>query len=273
MARRRTAAASCVVVAVLALVAGACKRESAAEPVPRGTASPSPPAGASARSGPSEAAGIRFLERTTGGAEAGERLPLVVAIHGLGDRPESFGALFDGFGGRARIVVPYGTAPHGNGFSWFPLARLDPDKLAEGTERAAHGLAGLIEELERTRPIVGKPIVTGFSQGGMLSFTLAVLHPERVGEALPVSGLLAPRLWPASWPAGKPMPQIHAFHGDADTVVPFQPARDTVEALKKAGLPVEFSTYPGVGHSVSPKMREDVFAALNGAIARAARSR
>jgi phospholipase/carboxylesterase len=200
-------------------------------------------------------------------------LPLVVAIHGLGDRPESFGRLLDGFAARARVVVPYGTALHGNGFSWFPIARLDPEALAEGTERAAHGLAGMIEQIERTRPTVGKPIVTGFSQGGMLSFTIAVLHPERIGEALPVSGLLVPRLWPASWPAGKAMPTMHAFHGDADTVVPFDRARASVGALKKAGFPIEFNTYPGVGHTVSAKMREDVFAALKTAIDRASQGR
>lgn len=269
MARRRTTAIGPLFAAVLALGAGACGREGAAGPAPREAASAR---AAPAPAGPAEAAGIRYLERTTGGAEASERLPLVVAIHGLGDRPEAFTRLFDGFAGRARIVVPYGTAPYGNGFSWFPLARLDPEALAEGTEKAAHGLAAMIAELARTRPTTGRPIVTGFSQGGMLSFTLAVLHPEQVGEVLPVSGLLAPRLMPSSWPAGKAMPRIHAFHGDADTVVPFERARQTVEALQKAGWPVEFSTYPGVGHTVSTKMREDAFAALNGALGRVAQN-
>ncbi|TKC98130.1 alpha/beta hydrolase [Polyangium fumosum] len=256
---------------LLALVwlAPACGRDTPPEPPPSSAA---PRTEAKPASGPPEAAGIRYLERVTGGAAATERLPLVVAIHGLGDRPESFVRLFDRIEGRMRVVVPYGTSPYSDGFSWFPLARRDPAKLAEGTSLAADGLAAMLEELERTRPTRGRPIVTGFSQGGMLSFTLVVKHPERVGEALPLAGLLAPPLYPSAWPMGKVAPPVHAFHGDADTMVPHAGATETVRALVAVGFSAELTTYPGVGHTVSASMRGDWQKALEAAAQRAAAS-
>jgi phospholipase/carboxylesterase len=207
----------------------------------------------------------------TGGAAITDSVPLVVAIHGLGDRPESFGRIFDGLSARARLILPYGLSTYGDGFSWFPLARLEPQKLAEGTSHAANELAAMISEIERTRTVRGKPIVTGFSQGGMLSFTLAVLHPDRIGEALPIAGLLAPPLYPSSWPMGKVAPMVFAFHGDADNVVPIDGARDTVRALSSVGFSAKLSEYPGVRHSVSQDMRRDWMTALEAAIARAAK--
>ncbi|MRG95577.1 alpha/beta hydrolase [Polyangium spumosum] len=245
------------------LLAPACGRDTPPEPSP---------GSGPAKAGAEPAQKIRYIERVTGGADANERLPLIVAIHGLGDRPESFVRLFDGFQARMRVVIPYGTTPQGQGFSWFPLARFEPTKLAEGTGRAADGLAALLEELERTRPTRGRPIVTGFSQGGMLSFTLAARHPERVGEALPIAGLLAPPLYPTSWPMGKVAPKVLAFHGDADTIVPLEGAEQTVRALVAVGFSAELRTYPGVGHTVTGAMRQDWQKALEAAAQRAAAS-
>jgi phospholipase/carboxylesterase len=205
-----------------------------------------------------------------GGAKTSDKVPLILAIHGFGDRPEAFSGIFNGLSARARIVLPYGLSSHGDGFSWFPLSRLDPKALAEATTHAANELATLLVDLEQSRPIQGKPIVTGFSQGGMLSFTLAVLHPERIGVALPIAGLLAPALIPSSWPMGKVAPPVHAFHGDADDRVPIAEARDTVLALSKVGFAVTLSEYPNVRHSVSPEMRRDWMAAVDAAVTRAA---
>lgn len=212
---------------------------------------------------------MRYVERVTGGADATERLPLVVAIHGLGDNPEAFGRLFQGLSARARLVLPYGLTPYGDGFSWFPISNMDPALLANGTEKAARALAGMLEALERTRPTSGRPIVTGFSQGGMLSFTLAAQHPERVGEVFPVAGLLAPPLYPSSWPMGKLAPRVFAFHGDADPRVPIAGVRETVSKLVSVGFTAELTEYPGIGHTVSAEMRRDLLKSLDEAIARA----
>ncbi|MEO5731572.1 MAG: hypothetical protein ABI134_18870, partial [Byssovorax sp.] len=77
-------------VALLALVLGlpACQREA---PSPGAAPGPSASLPASAPTSRSlEAAGVRYLERVTGGAAPEDALPLVIGIHGYGDRPESY---------------------------------------------------------------------------------------------------------------------------------------------------------------------------------------
>ncbi|MFT3769192.1 MAG: alpha/beta fold hydrolase [Minicystis sp.] len=246
-----------------ALALTACERGAPEPPAPP------PAASTAAPSGPPEAAGVRYVEHLTGGASAGDRLPLVVAIHGLGDRPESFVKVFSSLGARARLVVPYGE-PWREGYSWFTPGSLDdPPALADGTARAADRLAAMIEAISRARPTAGKAIVTGFSQGGMLSFTLAVRHPEVVGAAFPVGGLIAPALVPASWPMAAAAPPIRAFHGAADERVPVTRARASVEKLRALGLDAKVTEYPGVGHMIPPLMRAELLAAIAEAVARA----
>lgn len=245
----------------------ACKGDKPAEPTPIATSSST----AATPGGAPEASPLRYMERMTGGAKTSDQVPMVIAIHGLGDRPESFGRIFNGMTARARLILPYGLSSYGDGFSWFPISRLEPKALAEGTTHAANQLAGMIAGLEQQRPLQGKPIVTGFSQGGMLSFTLAVLHPDRIGEALPIAGMLAPPLVPSSWPMGKLMPRVQAFHGDKDDRVPTAEGRTTVQALSNVGFSATLREYPNVGHTVSSEMRLDWLAALEAAIERAAK--
>jgi phospholipase/carboxylesterase len=209
-----------------------------------------------------EAAGFRYLERYTGGARASDTLPLVVVLHGRGGRPELVAHLLQDFEGRARVILPCGPEVHEDGFAWYP----DADGFAEGSRRTAARLATMIEEIARSRPTAGKPIVMGFSQGAILSYTLAVLHPNLVRAAFPVAGMLPKPLWPAEWPAGTPKPQIHALHGAADPVLSIDTDRATVAHLRGIGLPIELTEYPGAGHVYGPKMQRDVARALEQAL-------
>jgi phospholipase/carboxylesterase len=211
------------------------------------------------RSDEGQAAGISYLVRYSGGASAGEKLPLVLAIHGLGDRPSRFG-LMRGFPAKARMILPRGIDKHGAGFSWFPIrvrGGRDVDKLAAAVETAADKLAAMMVLLTERYPTRGKPIVTGFSQGGMLSFALAARHPGKVALAVPVSGWL-----PAPFSVGtapdRPPPLV-ALHGDADQILRIGPTRDSVTRLRDAGFQVELIEYPGVPHTVSPAMRRELF--------------
>jgi phospholipase/carboxylesterase len=163
------------------------------------------------------------------------------------------------------VVLPYGTESAGDGFAWFAHWSDDP-AFADETRSAADRVAAMIAEIARLRPTVGKPIVTGFSQGGILSFTLAVLHPELVRAAFPAGGFLAPALYPSVWPKGLAMSRLHAFHGTDDETVPVTKARATVQRLKEVGVPAELTEYPGVRHQISNEMRHDMMLDIEAAI-------
>jgi len=211
-----------------------------------------------------------FHERT-GDGPADDVLPVVVVIHGLGDNPHSFWKLFQGFSGRAHFVVPAGGLKWGDGFAWWPITgQIDEKNMAAGLDAAATRLMQGIRVWRGSRA-VGRPIVTGFSQGGMLSFALAAKYPQDIAEAIPVSGLLPTPMVPVAWPAGAPRPRIVALHGDADERVPFSYGKKTVESLRALGVEVDFKVYPGVGHTITAEMRRDLLAELAVAVAREAR--
>jgi phospholipase/carboxylesterase len=212
-----------------------------------------------------EAGGVRFIERLTGGADVSDPLPLIVVIHGRGSRPEDIGQILASFGGRARVILPYGPEAIGFGFSWWPDVA-DDAAYARNMQIAADRLAVMTSEIARRRPTVGKPIVTGFSQGGMLSFALAALHPEEVGASFPAAGRLPRQLWPAAWAPDRAKPRIHAFHGGDDRRVPVAEARATADHLRSLGLEVELTEFPGVEHVLTPEMTRAMVHAIEGAI-------
>ncbi len=213
---------------------------------------------------------LQFVEFTTAGAAADAPLPLIIAIHGLGDRPERFAALLKDLPVAARVVVPRAPAAHGRGFSWFPVrvpvAGPQPG-LEEGLRASTTKLAALARHLSTTRPTVGRPTVTGFSQGGMLSFALAAAHPDVFAAALPVAGALPRSMWPAK---GAPTTRVRAFHGDVDRVIAVDDARDLMRHLTANGWDATLGTFQGVGHAVPPMMRASLHAELAAAVRRAA---
>lgn len=220
------------------------------------------------------AAGLAYREVILGGADPEDPLPMIVAIHGLGDHPDNFQHLLDGFPEPVRVILPRGLDPvPEGGFSWFPLRARDPDvdALSLGIRQAADRIAEGVRVLAKSRPTLGKPVVTGFSQGGMLTFTLAVQHPDVVGHAVVVGGWLPPPLLPTS-PAEPPkpprpvFPPIVALHGTADAAVPFPPTQAAVEALVERGIATELLSYEGAGHMITELMRRDLHDRLGDAV-------
>ncbi len=198
-----------------------------------------------------EADGVRWLEHMTGGARADERVPLIVALHAMDADPADLLELMQGYRGRARIILPYGH-PSGGRYQWFTSVGDDLSAPAIAQETAR--LAAAITRWTRSGPTLGKPIVTGFSQGGIVAFSLAVTHPELISAAVPVSGLLPPSLYPAaavSSSAPAKLPPIIAFHGELDLAVPTRSARDSIAALQGAGYSAVLHTVPDVAHETS----------------------
>lgn len=206
-------------------------------------------------------ADVEYFEVVIGGAKIDDRLPMVVAIHGLGDQPQHFAGLLADLDTPVRLVFPRALDPYeGGGYSWFPLRARTPDvdKLAEGMTRATHALAGAVRQLVAERPTKGRPVLTGFSQGGMLTFALATSHPSLFSAAFPVGGWLPPPLWPIATDDPRDYPPIVALHGDTDKAVALGPTQAAVTELARLGFRAELHVYPDVGHAIPPGMRQEL---------------
>lgn len=199
-----------------------------------------------------EVAGVRYLEEMSGGARADERVPMIVVLHPMDGDPMSMLQLFRRYRGRARIVVPFGH-PRGGMYFWYDSVR--DDVAASVIGREIDRLVAALSALVAARPTVGKPLVAGFSQGGMMTFALAVTHPEAIAAAFPMSGLLPSSLFPSAALSSQPrpitLPPVVAFHGAADLAVPAESARASIAELRRAGYAAELHEYAGLAHDIS----------------------
>jgi phospholipase/carboxylesterase len=201
---------------------------------------------------------VRFLVNFRGGAD--EAAPLVVGIHGRGSTPENFARIFRDFSERVQIAMPQAFMRYGDGFSWFQLTRNQSDaEFAAALDGAEQKLWTAIREVARGRRI----FVTGFSQGGMLSYVLAARHPGEIAYAFPISGGAPRALLPRARAATAP---VYALHGASDELIEVGFARSTVAAFKEEGATAELREFAGVGHNVTPAMREDLLSRLRAAI-------
>ncbi len=191
-----------------------------------------------------------LLDHVISDPPGGGPAPLVVAVHGLGDAPNSLVGLVRRCGLPVRIVAPRGPERHHQGYSWFDVhfepggARVDARDIASAADR----VAALIDALSARDDVVGKPVITGFSQGGFVSFAVATRHPDAVALAIPIAGGLPTELEPGPAPRGAPT--IFALHGDSDPIVPPAPTRDAVHRLEAAGWDASLRVFANVQHSV-----------------------
>jgi phospholipase/carboxylesterase len=96
-------------------------------------------------------------------------------------------------------------------------------------------------------------IVTGFSQGGVLSFTIAARHPDVVTRAFPVAGACPRPLVPTNRARAAP---LLAFHGTIDPVLDVARGREAVQAFKEQGNEAELREYQGIDHQLGPFRKE-----------------
>lgn len=136
-----------------------------------------------------------------------------------------------------------------NGYQWFEISQLDPQRIRAGAEMAAPIIDAFIDqELARYRLEPGDLVLSGFSQGCMLSLQTGLRRPQQLAGILGYSGAL---------PGGETLkdemqskPPVMLVHGDQDPVLPMPFMLDAAEAIAAAGHAAEFHISPGVPHSI-----------------------
>lgn len=203
-----------------------------------------------------EAEGLQVLEVVLGEADFDDPLPMVLLLHGRGDRPRVPGGPFGRAPTAMRLILPRAPTPLGTGFTWLPVSITERKtaRLASSLASTAIQLAALVDGLRAERPTLGLPIVAGFSQGAMLAFTLALQHPDSFSVALPAAGWVPPYLMPQDTPPAARRVRIRTLHGTVDPIVPIEPTLEVVAQLRALAWDIELEPFEGVAHTMSQEM-------------------
>ncbi len=184
--------------------------------------------------------------------EPGKRYPLVLFLHGAGERgTDNAKQLIHGTGEFAKpenrqkyscfLVAP--QCPAGRRWAeldWSRPAKAGPEPPPEPLQLALDLVDKLVADLPVDRSRI---YVTGLSMGGFGTWAAIARRPEFFAAAIPICGGGDP----ATAPKLKNLP-IWAFHGDNDHTVPSQRTTAMIDAIRKAGGTPKLTLYPGVGH-------------------------
>jgi phospholipase/carboxylesterase len=204
---------------------------------------------------PSNGVSFDYVIKYSGAGTSSDQLPMLIALHGNGDKADNFyETTLDLMTAPARIVLIQGPLSHGMGNAW-PWR---PDDFAQYGE----GLSEAADLLAQKHPTVGKPILMGFSGGGMMAYYQAAKYGDSYSYVFPVSGQLTLAMLGDG--ALNPQAEVIAFHGKSDAVVPFGGGRKAVQILRGNGANVKFIEFDGGHHGIFTNMKGEITQAIEG---------
>jgi predicted peptidase len=207
----------------------------------------------------------------------GSKVPLVIFLHGAGERRKSDGSN-DGIQVQIGYIAPLqkwlnsnetkgfllvaGQVPYMYGGSspeacanmtdknekwvyldWTKNGHTMPEQPSTTMSLHLEFLDKLLRE--NTDIDTSRVYVTGMSMGGFGTWDIICRRPDVFAAALPICG--GGDVKQASKIASLP---IWTFHGNADRAVPVANSQDMVAALRAAGSAVKYTEYDGKGHSI-----------------------
>jgi predicted peptidase len=175
---------------------------------------------------------LQYLISLPDGYDAQEKWPLVLFLHGSGERGTDIEAVKKN--GPPKLVEEQN----------YPFILVSPQAPENRWDTKALG-ALLDEVIAGYKVDPDRVYVTGLSLGGGGTWNLVAAFPEKFAAAIPVCG------WNPNPNTANKIKDVAfwVFHGDADKSVPLQHSQRMVDALKPLGTEVKFTIYPGVGHN------------------------
>jgi phospholipase/carboxylesterase len=195
--------------------------------------------------------------------------PTIVTLHGRGASAFDLLSLAPYLcGGRFRIICPQGPletpiGPEATGYAWYPMSMggsPDIESILVSRQRLQQFLDDCIAQY----PIDAKKLaILGFSQGGVMAYSLALANPDRFAALVALSSWLPPELVPhlSLDHSAQALPTL-VQHGTQDSMIEVERARKSVETLRQARIPLSYREYD-MGHEIRPRSLSDLSAWLD----------
>lgn len=193
---------------------------------------------------------------------------LLVLLHGVGGNETNLVALGADAADDTLVVLPRGPIMLGpEQLGWFRVAFTQdgPSINASEADASRRQLIDFIEQLQATHGIASeRTTVAGFSQGGILSASVALSAPERVRGFAILAGRILPELEPQLADRAR-LAALRGYiaHGLHDDKLPVSWATRAESWLQALGVPHTTRLYPA-GHALTPDMQRDFLAWLTG---------
>lgn len=208
-------------------------------------------------SAPDHAVEFGYVVRYSGNGRGGDLLPMLVALHGNGDKAGNFyDTALDALQAPARILLLKGPLSYGTGQAW-PWENDDFSRYGDAVDEA-------VRLLSLKYPTSGKPVLLGFSGGAMMAYYLAAVHGDTFSSIFPVSGRLTENMLADQ--EISPGARVYAFHGKQDNVIPFGNGQQAVQFLRSQGIPVKFTDFDGDHLGLFTTIKTDISAQIDGAL-------
>ena len=197
---------------------------------------------------------LKYRELTPVKTEARKKYPLVIFLHGSGERGDDNekqlqhgGQMFLNPANQEKYPA-YVLFPQCPQDSYWAFGKrptfVNPMPFIEDTPEITATLKELILSYITNHAVdPSRVYMIGLSMGGMGTYDMVSRFPELFAAAVPICGAaVLERL-----PAAKNV-KFRIFHGDADNVVPVECSRAAYRVLKEAGANVEYHEFAGCGH-------------------------
>lgn len=191
-----------------------------------------------------------------------DKNPLLLLLHGYGSNeadlfsfaselPEEYYII----SARAPYDLQYGS------YAWYAINfDADQNKFSDNEQaiKSRDLVVHFIEELIANYAIdTNKVTLLGFSQGTVLSYAVALSHPDKIQKVVALSGYVSEPILEKDYLKNDLSKlKIFASHGTVDQVIPVEWARKSKPFLEKLGVNLTYKEYP-IGHGVSPQVFND----------------
>jgi phospholipase/carboxylesterase len=204
--------------------------------------------------------------------------PLLLLLHGVGGNEHNLFDLASSLDERFLILsvrAPNTLEP--DSYAWFEVNFTEKGPIInwEQAERSRRALFLFITEAVLAYDADPEQVyLMGFSQGAIMSASLALTRPDLVAGAVLMSGRILQEIQPFIVApedlAGLP---ILVVHGALDAVVPITSGRAARELLSSFPVELTYREYQTMGHEVTPASLTDVTIWLSAHLDAAQKSR
>ncbi|SDH74934.1 alpha/beta hydrolase [Mucilaginibacter sp. P25] len=187
---------------------------------------------------------------------------LILLLHGIGSNEDDLFRLAGEFPAGFVIVsarAPYTVSP--GKYTWFELGFSNGERVInpEQAEKSRLVINTFISQLiDKYELDADKVFLGGFSQGGIMSYSVGLTFPKKVNGIFILSSRLLPEVKPLIRSKEElESLQIFIAHGTNDQVLPIQYAHDALSYLRPLSDHITYHEY-AMPHTVGNQELEDV---------------